>query len=809
VNDGQGQEKVDKAGCTYWLYRLVPRDANTSAWEPPRYSLAHGRGELADPDTLHKVYSQLLKHLPLSRPHVQALEARGLKDGFQEAGYRTLGKDRAKAVYALVQDGLEALLPRVPGFFVQEKPNGSRYWTVAGGSGLLIPIRDPQGRIVALIVRADPGSDGPKYRYLSSKNRGGPGPGSPVHVPLHQCDTATVRITEGVLKADIATRLSGILTIGLPGVAAWHRAAGVLQALGAITARLALDADAETNRVVAQSLSGLARSMRESGFAVELERWNIADGKGIDDLLAGGKVPELLVGAPALAAIEECVQAAGGAAPAPRPQLPGDKLGDQPHEGPDDPHRLARLFLSPRQKDNCQTQHYWREEHWRWDGAAYGQIPDNELKAEVCQTVKAEFDLLNIEEIRRWGQGGDPAEKGNPVPVPTARKVTARILADTIQAMAGLTLLPHKIEQPCWLSGPAPFPVDEIVAAKNCLVHLPSVGKGTGCTHPLTPRFFSANSLEYDFNPRAPAPGEWQRFLAKLWPHDQEAIRTLQEWFGYCLLPDTSQQKILMVVGPKRSGKGTIARVLTRLVGISNACAPTMASLASNFGMQPLLGKTLAIISDARLSGRTDAAVVVERLLSISGEDAQTIDRKNLPHVTCKLPVRFVVLTNELPRLNDPSGALVSRLIVLGLTESWYGKEDTKLTAGLLAELPGILLWAAEGLLRLRDRGYFVQPEAGKKLIGELEDLTSPIGAFLRECCEVGPAYEVYIRDLFERWKRWCEEKGRKDHGNEQTFGRDLRAALPTIDVQQPRVGGQRIRKYVGIKERFEDPIPP
>src|SRR5262249_61592822 len=132
------------------------------------------------------------------------------------------------------------------------------------------------------------------------------------------------------------------------------------------------------------------------------------------------------------------------------------------------------------------------------------------------------------------------------------------------------------------------------------------------------------------------------------------AIATLQEWFGYCLLPDTSQQKILLAVGPKRSGKGTIARVLRGLVGIENTAGPTLAGLGTNFGLWPLLGKTLAIISDARLSGRTDAAVVTERLLSISGEDAQTIDRKNRSHVTCHLPTPFVILTNQLPQPHTP-----------------------------------------------------------------------------------------------------------------------------------------------------------
>src|SRR5205823_3068327 len=135
---------------------------------------------------------------------------------------------------------------------------------------------------------------------------------------------------------------------------------------------------------------------------------------------------------------------------------------------------------------------------------------------------------------------------------------------------------------------------------------------------------------------------------------------------------------------------------------------------------------------------RSDAAVVVERLLSISGEDPQTIDRKNLEPVTLKLPVRFVIMTNELPRLNDPSGALVGRLVVLRQTESWYGREDTNLTDKLMTELPSILRWSITGWGRLYGRGHFIEPDSGRNIVRDLEDLSSPIGAFIRECCNVG-----------------------------------------------------------------------
>jgi len=69
--------------------------------------------------------------------------------------------------------------------------------------------------------------------------------------------------------------------------------------------------------------------------------------------------------------------------------------------------------------------------------------------------------------------------------------------------------------------------------------------------------------------------------------------------------------------------------------------------------------------------------------LSISGEDALIIDRKFLPAWTGRLSVRFTILTNELPRIADTSGALIGRLIVLVLVNSFYGREDPSLTARL------------------------------------------------------------------------------------------------------------------------------
>src|SRR5439155_10250876 len=174
-------------------------------------------------------------------------------------------------------------------------------------------------------------------------------------------------------------------------------------------------------------------------------------------------------------------------------------------------------------------------------------------------------------------------------------------------------------------------------------------------------------------------------------------------------------------IGPTRAGKGVIARVLKALVGRGNHAGPTLASLGTNFGLAPLIGKSLAIVSDARL-GTGNVHQVVERLLSISGEDMLTIDIKFREAWTGTLPTRFLVISNELPRFGDASGAIAGRFIVLTMSRSWLGHEDTTLTDKLLEELPGIFGWALDGLAALAAKGRFTEPQSSSDAILTLQD---------------------------------------------------------------------------------------
>lgn len=321
----------------------------------------------------------------------------------------------------------------------------------------------------------------------------------------------------------------------------------------------------------------------------------------------------------------------------------------------------------------------------------------------------------------------------------------------------------------------------------------------------LTPAFFNRVSVPFPYHDDAPPPKRWLDFLADIWGEDSEAIETLQEWAGYILSGRTDQQKILYVVGPPRSGKGTIGRILTTLIGAQNTASTTPSALPTDFGLEALLGKSLAIMADARTSTQGNEALV-ERLLTISGEDAVPVKRKYREDWMGRLPVRFVLMSNDLPAFRDPSGAIASRLLILRMTKSNLGKENHGLFDELVAEMPGILNWALDGLTRLLQRGSFKMPGSSADAVITINASVSPIKEFLDDRCALVPTEQIPVQDLFDEWRDWCEKNGHVP-GSKANFGKLLFSAAPSISQTRPYVEENgvktKVRMYAGIRLRL------
>jgi putative DNA primase/helicase len=116
--------------------------------------------------------------------------------------------------------------------------------------------------------------------------------------------------------------------------------------------------------------------------------------------------------------------------------------------------------------------------------------------------------------------------------------------------------------------------------------------------------------------------------------------------------------------------------------------------------------------------------------------------------------------------------------------------------------VPGILNWALDGLERVRAQGHFTMPGSAREAVRELEDLASPMSAFLRDRCQVAQDQSVTVDELWGAWKSWSEDQSHH-HGTKQTFGRDLRAAVAGVRVRQ--LGAGQVRTYFGVGLRPEN----
>lgn len=436
---------------------------------------------------------------------------------------------------------------------------------------------------------------------------------------------------------------------------------------------------------------------------------------------------------------------------------------------PSDPMQSARELVNRKfTVDGARTIHRHRGAFWVWTGAHYRLAEDETIRGYI-------WNFLDMARVIA------PKNKAVLLPFnPTKPKVE-----NVFAALTAVCALDDQVEPAAWLllEMEKRYPACELYSCASGLLHLP-----TREMIPHSPSYFGLSSSEVVYDPKAPQPERWTAWLKEA-VVDEEAIGALQEAVGYMLSSDTSQQKIILGVGARRCGKGTAIHVVTKLVGSSSVTGPTMSDLSGEFGLQPLIKSPLAVIADARIGARTDKAKVTERLLSISGEDCLTVNRKNKLQWTGRLPTRLWIMTNDLPALSDTSSALAGRFIIIAFPNSFYGREDTKLKVKLDAELSGILNWAIEGYRRLNERGSFVQPKNALDIMGELETLGSPIRAFLRDCCVVGAEHEAKSDILFNAYLAWAE-KNRQRATNKEWFGRELRSALPGVSIYRPRKPG-------------------
>lgn len=270
------------------------------------------------------------------------------------------------------------------------------------------------------------------------------------------------------------------------------------------------------------------------------------------------------------------------------------------------------------------------------------------------------------------------------------------------------------------------------------------------------------NRLTVAYNPDAPIPKKWLQFLSELL--QPEDIPTLQEFLGYCLLPTTKGQKMLMLIGKGGEGKSRIGLVMRSLLGDSMNTTSIQKVESNRFSRADLENKLLMVDDDMDMSALPKTNYIKS---IVTSECKMDMERKGIQSYQSQLYVRFLCFGNgALTALHDKSDGFFRRQIVLTTKDRPAGRaDDPFLVDKLLREKEGIFLWCLEGLHRLIGNNYqFSISGKARENMETVKRSSNNVIEFLQSegYIRFRADSEASSKAIYEAYTRWCDDNAQK-----------------------------------------------
>jgi putative DNA primase/helicase len=312
--------------------------------------------------------------------------------------------------------------------------------------------------------------------------------------------------------------------------------------------------------------------------------------------------------------------------------------------------------------------------------------------------------------------------------------------------------------------------------------------------------------VEYDPDATAPT---WAATLERALP-SAEVRAFFKKLCGYAISGDVSEHVLPVLYGTGANGKSTILNALLEAAGdYGMQAAPDLliakrdnhpTEVADLFGMR-------FVASIEVDDGRRLAESLVKTL---TGGDKVRARRMRQDFWEFSPTHKVFMAVNHKPQVKGNDNAIWRRIRLLPFEQTIPpAEQDKRLPQKLRAELPGILAWAVEGGLEWRREGLQA-PEEVRRATGQYRSEMDVLGAFLKDCCDEGPVHNVAAKDLYTRYKTWCDENGEAPE-KQRTFG----SKLSERGYERYRGGASGGHRWRGLTLgksavcRYSDPTDP
>ena len=314
---------------------------------------------------------------------------------------------------------------------------------------------------------------------------------------------------------------------------------------------------------------------------------------------------------------------------------------------------------------------------------------------------------------------------------------------------------------------------------------------------------YCSHRLAVAYHPDAPKPERWLHFLSELL--EPEDIPTLQEYLGYCLIPSTKGQKMMMLIGKGGEGKSRIGLVLKAMLGRCMNTGSIQKVESNRFARADLENRLLLVDDDMDLNALPKTNYIKS---IVTAEMAMDVERKGIQSYQVQLYVRFLCFGNgALSSLYDHSDGFYRRQLILTTkNRPAERKDDPFLVEKMCGELDGIFLWCLEGLQRLIANDYqFTVSEKSSENVETVKRSNNNIIDFLQSTGYIRfkADMEASSKELYEAYKMWCEDNA--CHcltANRLSSELAQNEALYNVEATNNIYlsGGRRVRGFVGIE---------
>lgn len=278
----------------------------------------------------------------------------------------------------------------------------------------------------------------------------------------------------------------------------------------------------------------------------------------------------------------------------------------------------------------------------------------------------------------------------------------------------------------------------------------------------IFPDIYNFESSPVSYDPTATCP-QFMKFMNDITNKDKDLQTLIQQICGYTFeYGSTPTQKLFLLYGSGRNGKGKLCNILTAIHGENNVSTVSISNLSKQFGLASVYDKVMNISSE----NQNSVTINTEILKSCSGGDRVSVEKKYCDVFPSKIYAKMWLSSNEF-HVDDQSRGFSERLITIPFPISFVENPkdesereiDVHIEERLIKELPGIVNYFLSGLHQLQDNGYiFHHCEAAEKLKDELLSEKNPVKIFFEECIGTSFNGKIKASDLPKQFNIWARQ---------------------------------------------------